>query len=152
MSLSDIESPSSGVITPELKEDIKRVINSLGITLDRPQWTNSHLSTKSGPVAQAMVGAIPDAHHLPEPLVSQLEVLGGPLLSKRISEVQQGTNLKSWCDHFQIKDKSVIRKLSVIHDPEAKERVIAIFDYWSQTALLGLHEKVMNLLRKIKGD
>jgi hypothetical protein len=47
---------------------------------------------------------------------------------------------------------SSIRKLSVIHDPEAKERVIAILDYWSQSSLTELHRSEFGLLRTIKGD
>lgn len=51
-----------------------------------------------------------------------------------------------------MKPKGLIRKLSVISCPEAKERVIAILDYWSQCALNPLHNALFRLLRTIKGD
>lgn len=44
------------------------------------------------------------------------------------------------------------RRLSVIKDPECKMRVIAMFDYVSQTALEPLSNKLFNILRKIPSD
>jgi hypothetical protein len=45
------------------------------------------------------------------------------------------------------KDSNIIRKLSIIEDPEAKARVIAIFDYWSQEVLKGIHDYQFKLLK-----
>jgi hypothetical protein len=45
-----------------------------------------------------------------------------------------------------------VRKLSIVQDPEAKSRVIAILDYWSQTWLLQIHSIHFNLLRLISTD
>jgi hypothetical protein len=39
------------------------------------------------------------------------------------------------------------RRLSIVNDPEAKARVIAIFDYWSQVALNPMSKDMFNLLR-----
>jgi len=39
-----------------------------------------------------------------------------------------------------------------IPDKESKTRVIAIFDYWSQCALKGLHDSLNDILRTIKED
>jgi hypothetical protein len=44
------------------------------------------------------------------------------------------------------------RRLSVIKDPECKMRVIAMFDYVSQTALEPLSNKLFSILRKIPSD
>lgn len=44
------------------------------------------------------------------------------------------------------------RKLAVIADPEAKARVIAIFDHWSQNWLKQIHDKQFDLLRRIPSD
>jgi hypothetical protein len=57
-----------------------------------------------------------------------------------------------WATFFKMRPSSLIRKLSIVHDPEAKERVIAILDYWSQTALKPLHESLFKILREIPGD
>jgi hypothetical protein len=43
------------------------------------------------------------------------------------------------------RDKSPMRKLTSIRDPAGKNRVIAIFDYWTQTALRPMH---LFLIRK----
>jgi hypothetical protein len=44
------------------------------------------------------------------------------------------------------------RKLAIICDPEAKARVIAIFDHWSQTWLRQIHDIQFKLLRQIEED
>jgi hypothetical protein len=45
-----------------------------------------------------------------------------------------------------------VRRLSVVKDPEAKSRIIAIFDYWSQTWLKQIHSIHFNFLRTIPTD
>lgn len=45
-----------------------------------------------------------------------------------------------------------IRKITGIKDREGKTRVIAILDYWSQTALYPLHQWIFGILRKIPQD
>lgn len=42
--------------------------------------------------------------------------------------------------------------MSTVNDPEAKCRIIAILDYWSQTALNPLHQSLLGVLKKIKSD
>lgn len=44
------------------------------------------------------------------------------------------------------------RRLSVVKDPELKMRVIGIFDYFSQTVLSDLHDKLFALLKTIPQD
>lgn len=51
-----------------------------------------------------------------------------------------------------IKPEYHIRKLSVVKDPEAKSRVIAIFDYWSQLWLKQIHSIHFNFLRTLRND
>jgi hypothetical protein len=45
-----------------------------------------------------------------------------------------------------------IRKLVGIADLEGKTRVIAILDFWSQTALRPVHQFLFNVLRQIPQD
>jgi hypothetical protein len=52
----------------------------------------------------------------------------------------------------KFKDSERIRKLSIIEDPEAKARVIAIFDFWSQEALKGIHDTQFKILRALSQD
>nr|QIR30244.1 RNA-dependent RNA polymerase [Plasmopara viticola lesion associated mitovirus 21] len=50
------------------------------------------------------------------------------------------------------RNKLKLRKLSVKADKEAKSRVFAILDYWSQSALKGLHQNLYKILRKLPAD
>jgi hypothetical protein len=45
-----------------------------------------------------------------------------------------------------------LRKLSIVQDPEAKARIIAILDYWTQTALKPLSDAQFSILKGIKTD
>jgi len=45
-----------------------------------------------------------------------------------------------------------MRKLSVIHDKEGKTRIIAIADYWTQSALKPLHDRIFSILKGIRTD
>jgi hypothetical protein len=44
------------------------------------------------------------------------------------------------------------RKLSIVHDPECKERIIGIFDYGSQMVLKPLSDHIFKILSSIKSD
>jgi hypothetical protein len=48
---------------------------------------------------------------------------------------------------FDSKYGSVSRRLSIVKDPEMKMRVIAIFDYFTQTILDGLSKQMFDILR-----
>jgi hypothetical protein len=45
-----------------------------------------------------------------------------------------------------------IRKVTGIQDREGKTRMVAILDYWSQTALRPLHDRLFGILRTIPQD
>lgn len=53
---------------------------------------------------------------------------------------------------WRSKEPRKFRKLSYFADKEGKTRVIAILDYWSQTALKSLHENLNDLLKRIECD
>lgn len=44
------------------------------------------------------------------------------------------------------------RRITAISDVEGKTRVIGVLDYWSQTVLKPLHDRLMSLLKKIPQD
>lgn len=59
----------------------------------------------------------------------------------------------SWFNQFRSNPvKGYVRKLSIVNDPEAKARIIAIFDYWSQSFLRQIHEIHFNFLKRIPQD
>jgi hypothetical protein len=63
----------------------------------------------------------------------------------RVTKIGYDDSVKLYNQKY--KDSNKIRKLSIIEDPEAKARVIAIFDYWSQEALKGVHDIQFEILR-----
>lgn len=150
-SLDDITSPSHFIVTDELIDEFKSVLAELNWKINKPEWKKYHLSLKQGPNAQAMLGSIIDLHNLSQCQINDIGTLGGPKILERI-EMLKSIPLDRWIDKFDLSNRLATRRLSVVHAPEAKERVIAIFDYWSQTVLKPLHDSVMNHLKKIKSD
>lgn len=139
-------------IKDELYEEFASVLRSLNWRLELEPWFQSHLTTKAGPNGPALLSSIIDLHLLPDWLIKSISVLGGEDLKLRMDSLRDHIPMDKWIKFFKMKPSSLIRKLSIIHDPEAKERVIAIFDYWSQSALIPLHKALFKALRVIKGD
>jgi hypothetical protein len=52
----------------------------------------------------------------------------------------------------KFKDKPILRRLSTVDDKEAKERVIGIVDYWSQSLLKPFHESILRILGRWQTD
>jgi hypothetical protein len=52
----------------------------------------------------------------------------------------------------KLQPKGRSAKLSMVKDKEAKCRIVAILDYWTQSALYPLHLALMDLLRGLKPD
>lgn len=112
------------------------------------QWTDPHLSTKSGPNGQALGTALIDYQCLPQSLKDAIVTLGGYHLKYYLSEM---ANLPEELKP-PLPDVPLLRKVSVVKDRSMKNRVIAIFDYWSQTALMPVHKLFMDLLKDIHND
>jgi len=79
-------------------------------------------------------------------LLGALKELGGKTLSSNIDSLI--THLKP--DFNQ--EGTILRKVVSIPDKEGKTRVVAILDYWAQTALKPLHDKLLGLLRSLPSD
>ncbi|UHK03006.1 MAG: RNA-dependent RNA polymerase [Hangzhou mitovirus 7] len=110
------------------------------------EWSEPHFTTKMGPKGQALATALDDLSGLPEELKKDLITLGG-------------VNLQNYMDLLMPAAKGLhpdtvnpLRRISVIRDKERKNRPIAIFDYWSQTALYTLHASLFDLFRRIPTD
>jgi len=70
-------------------------------------------------------------------------------------ETLRSFDLLTWQKKFGLNEKGnplIHSKLSYVKDKEAKARIIAILDYWSQSALKPLHEALFSLLKRIPGD
>jgi len=126
-------------------------VRSLGWAITLPEWEGCHLTTKAGPNAQALVGSIEDAALLTEEQISNLRILGGDALIRSI-ETSKLLSPLTWLEYFGLTPKGRSAKLSLVRDKEAKTRIVAILDYWTQSGLKPLHDAEMRFLRGLKPD
>jgi len=83
------------------------------------------------------------------PIFESVKILGGPKLAgifeilNRTAHLIPGTG---WTKG------NTLRRLTWFGDSELKVRVVAILDYWSQTALRPFHDYLYDVLRKIPQD
>jgi hypothetical protein len=159
--LEPVTRPFEGHISPRLREDLISTVADLGWKLSRPIWAECHASTKAGPNAQALVGSIEDAHLLTDEQISYLRVLGGDGIIQLIETIRSHLDPISWLGQLatkvrgkevKLQPKGRSAKLSMVRDKEAKCRIVAILDYWTQSALYPLHLALMDLLRGLKPD
>jgi hypothetical protein len=158
--LTSITDPCQTLIPHNLGEELAGVVRALGWRITQPVWEECHVSTKSGPNAQALVSSIEDAHLLSDQQISDLLVVGGSELVKTI-EVARSLSLLTWLSKFVIKTrkgerglapKGLLSRISAVKDKEAKCRIVAILDYWTQSALYPLHDALMSFLRSMRTD
>lgn len=120
--------------------------------INDPTPSGLFLSLKSGPRSgPAILQAVQSAHAFTG---MNLWGLRG-LTSVRFLEWVKSLKLSQKASPIKHPKSSDIignRKLHIIHDPEAKARVIAIFDYISQVAFNPLSEYLFNTLRAIPQD
>jgi len=149
--LTSVTAPFSGGDYSLLKEELKQVIQALRLKMDRPEWDSPHLTTHKSPNGQALVSSMYELGILPASLVENLRVLGGKVLQEYMEDLR-GYPMGSWNKKFRVRENNLIRKLSIVNDPEGKCRIIAVLDYWTQTALKPLHDRIFRTLRKFNGD
>nr|UJQ92528.1 MAG: putative RNA-dependent RNA polymerase [Mitoviridae sp.] len=151
-----IISPWAGSDTITVRE-FGHAMRQLGIPKAmKLEWSGFHMSTKSGPLGQAILTSVTELTLLPADLVNNIKVLGGDSLGRVIDALMVGrfgdlSLAQIWATLFPAKTKS-FRKLSYFSDKEGKTRVIAILDYWSQTALRPYHDLMNRLLKRIPCD
>lgn len=157
LDVTPIISPWKGS-DPITDREFNHACRQLGITrLTTVGWDRFHMSTKSGPIGQAILTSVTELTLLPTALLENIRVLGGDKLGKVIDALLRdrfGENLslaRIWATLFPPKTQS-FRKLSYFSDKEGKTRVIAVLDYWSQTALKPYHDTINSILRRIKTD
>lgn len=112
-------------------------------------WKKFHLSTKSGPNGQSLWSAMADLTVLPDTLRHSIAVVGGSKLASRMSILT--TYKDVLMPYFGVIGKRC-RKIVAIPSQEGKTREVAILDYWSQTALKGLHQYLFRRLKTIPQD
>lgn len=138
------------------EKEFDHACGQLGIKETKVEWKQFHMSTKTGPLGQAMLHSFTELTCLPQQLLDNIRVLGGErlrtVIDGAIADRFGGLSLaRMWEKFYPPKTKS-FRKLSYFSDKEGKTRVIAILDYWSQTALRPYHKALFAKLRRVKGD
>lgn len=134
-----------------LEVELTALVKDLGWKLTVPSWERPHVTTKSGPNAQALIGSIEDAHLLTPSQIDNLRVCGGDKLVTTIETIRL-VDPNAWCEAVKIGLKKIQSRLSYIKDKEAKCRIVAILDYWTQTCFEPLHKAQFALLRSLRPD
>lgn len=157
LDLSPIISPWLGSLPEISAKQHKHVCRGLGIRHREVEWSKPHMSTKRGPLGQALLTSVSELTLIPQELLESILIVGGPKLRAVIEGLKApiaGTNLSIvdvWSKLYPPKTKS-LRRISYFSDKEGKTRVIAILDYWSQTALRPLHDALNAVLKRIPQD
>jgi len=115
------------------EREFNHACRQLGIRPTKVEFSRFHMSTKSGPLGQAILTSVSELTLLPKELVDNIQLLAGGNLGEKISALMVGRfgdlSLASiWATLFPPKTNS-FRKLSYFSDKEGKTRVIAILDY-----------------------
>jgi hypothetical protein len=119
-----------------------------------PKFKNYHLSTKTGPLGiETSKACYEELELLPSELIDSISKLGGPVLADHMEQVLSHIEgIKQVFPLEEEKKHSSFRRISYFSDPDGKTRVIALGDYWSQTALKPVHDKVFRILECIEQD
>lgn len=124
-------------------------------------WDSFHFSTKAGPNGPAMATCLHDWRALTPRMKNNLRVLGGPELSwyidtyNKLDRTNPGflDKVASMISGIPVKPESLkTAKISVKADAETKSRLFGILDYWTQTALRPLHQRLFKILKQIPSD
>jgi hypothetical protein len=155
LDITPIISPWKGTDTITDRE-LNHACRQLGVSSRKADWSSFHMSTKSGPLGQALLTSATELTLLPQELLDDIITVGGSKLGKVVGALKAPrfgdlSIAGIWANLFPPKTGS-FRKISYFSDKEGKTRVIAILDYWSQTALRPLHSVLNNMLRRIKCD
>jgi len=138
------------------EREILMISRWLGISKAECSFKTFHMSTKSGPNGQAILSALTDIQSLPPDLICDIFTVGGSSLESIMTDIMkpvyQELNLAQVFNAVFDLRGSKYRKLSYFSDKEGKTRVIGILDYWSQTALIPLHNEINRVLRNIEQD
>jgi len=126
-----------------------------------PDWTDPHESTSAGPLGPAVWTIPEELDLLSEDMISHISALGGEALEEYLLNCYNNRDLLRRTHEF-LADKqgkparganrNNLRRLAAIPAPECKTRIIAILDWWTQTALKPIHQWSFDLLRTIKCD
>lgn len=156
--LSTANNDSISEIVSFVSSHVKDILPNVG---ELPEWTDPHESTSAGPLGPA-VWTIPlELSLLTDDMISHISEIGGQALKEYLHNCHNNKELLQRAHAYfaekrglpvQGANRYTLRRLVAIPAPECKTRVIAILDWWSQTALLGVHRWSFDLLSSLKSD
>lgn len=162
ISFETIEKGPDYIGTPlSLDEDIKSFLKDLGVNLrhiGKPpksvRFREFHMTSKSGPNGHALWTSFRDLMHLTDIQRYAIKLIAGDkldnLMTKFLSLYQR---IPQFFDSRNpITRNPSSRRIAKINDKEGKVREVAIGDYYSQAALLPLHNFLYRILNNIHQD
>lgn len=107
---------------------------------------NSHMSGKSGPAGKALGTCLYHVDKYTQHDLGAMGLMVGDAIVLYLQDVQYiiPEIVRNTLSKVKYTEN---RRLSIVSDPEAKERVIAIIDYWSQFCFKELHNSIFKILR-----
>jgi len=145
-----------------LRDDMKLFLKDLGINTKMGlgkvpkalRFKDFHMTSKKGPNGHALWTSFDDALSLTPDMLESIRIVGGDRLHSLISRfILLYQTIPSFFDRFRtLTGTRIPRKIVCIQDKEGKTREVAIGDYYSQAALLPLHNFLFKHLRRIVQD
>lgn len=147
-----IITPSKGVISPDFSRDFLQLVDDQKLDIPDTSWMAPHLANSSGPNGPSLDQSMHDIKLLPEWQIEDLTIIGGERFRTYLSSCQE---LVASLPESQTQTKSkgsLLRKQAQVLDPEGKVRIVAMFDYWSQTVLRPIHLAFLQVQKGFRTD
>lgn len=120
------------------------------------EWSKFHFTAKAGPNGHALATWYDDLKVLlqsnNEELLMDICRVGGELFTSKVQTLKQAHQLGCLSGSPTKRKKLCLRRLATFPDKEGKQRVVAIFDYFSQSVLKPLHTFLFQVLKRIPQD
>jgi hypothetical protein len=144
--ISDPSNERQSIITDR---EISYACKALGVKsyVTESDWDGYHFSMKSGIFGKALDSSIRELPYVLSnlDLVANIKAIGGP----RLTQLFEGFEALPIMTSI---GTNGLGKLVDFPDKEGKTRIVAILDYWSQTALFNVHQVLFKNLKNIEAD
>lgn len=113
------------------------------------------MTSRKGPNGFALTTWPLELEVIPTQMIKSLGVVGGKELQTYLEILLENRgHLKAGIESLLPKGnkETILRKVTGIQDREGKTRPVAVFDYFSQTGLRGVHLAIFDILRRIPQD
>jgi hypothetical protein len=145
----------NSTFTPEIRKEFKEMVGKSLANLrvsprEAPRWSKPHFTSKGSPSGPAVLSLKHDLIQLPDKLIKDIGIVGGDVLETYINELKSNLDIITTTKEPKPEKFGRLRALGLVEDTEAKTRVIAMANCWTQTSLTPLHEDLLQVLRKIR--